>query len=128
MLLSWRLTMEGVRRMTLRVRGRAKIKIRKRKSGDEADSGQGGRVSGTCEEIGFTDFSTTYFQYLTRVITGPNSIFSHVPDTLSPSLRYDVSAADGAGGIGVDERSGATENFGNSGITVSAHNVRRGGT
>jgi hypothetical protein len=27
-------------------------------------------VSGTCEKIGFTDFSTTHFQYFTLLITG----------------------------------------------------------
>jgi hypothetical protein len=40
-------------------------------------------VSGTCEKIGFTDFSTTYFQCFALWITGPNSIFSHVPGTIS---------------------------------------------
>jgi biopolymer transport protein ExbD len=48
--------------------------------------------TGTCEEIGFTDFSTTYFQYFTRLKPGLNSISSHVPDTLSarggPMKRY----------------------------------------
>jgi hypothetical protein len=42
------------------------------------------RVPETCETIGFTDFSTTHFQYFTQLITGPNSIFSHVPDTVLP--------------------------------------------
>jgi hypothetical protein len=40
-------------------------------------------VPGTCEKFGFTDFSTTHFQQFTLLITGPNSIFSHVPDTVS---------------------------------------------
>ena len=40
------------------------------------------KVSGTCEKIGFTDFSTMYFQCFTQLITGRNSISSHVPDTL----------------------------------------------
>ena len=44
-------------------------------------SGSGKTVSGTCERIGFTDFSTTHFQYFTLLITGPNSISSHVPGT-----------------------------------------------
>jgi hypothetical protein len=38
-------------------------------------------VPGTCEKIGFTDFSTTHFQCFTQLKTGPNSIFSHVPGT-----------------------------------------------
>jgi hypothetical protein len=42
---------------------------------------EGEKVSGTCEKIGFIDFSTTYFQCFTQLITGPNSIFSHVPGT-----------------------------------------------
>jgi hypothetical protein len=41
----------------------------------------GKRVSGTCERIGFTDFGTTHFQCFTQLITGPNSISSHVPGT-----------------------------------------------
>src|ERR1035438_5674487 len=40
-LLSWRLTMEAVRHMTLLVRGGWKVEIRERKSGDEAYSRQG---------------------------------------------------------------------------------------
>jgi hypothetical protein len=39
-------------------------------------------VPGTCEKIGFTDFSTTHFQCFTQLKTGPNSIFSHVPGTI----------------------------------------------
>jgi hypothetical protein len=39
------------------------------------------KVPGTCEEIGFTDFSTTHFQRFPQLKIGPNSIFSHVPDT-----------------------------------------------
>ena len=38
-------------------------------------------MSGTCEKIGFSDFSTTHFQYFTGLKTGPNSISSHVPGT-----------------------------------------------
>jgi hypothetical protein len=38
------------------------------------------------KQIGFTDFSTTHFQYFTRLITGPNSISSHVPEAFSPPL------------------------------------------
>ena len=45
----------------------------------------GNMVSGTCEKISFTDFSTTHFQYFAQLITGPNSIFSHVPGTISRS-------------------------------------------
>ncbi|MFZ0960810.1 MAG: hypothetical protein WAO35_07875, partial [Terriglobia bacterium] len=44
-----------------------------------------GMVSGTCEKIGFTDFSTMHFQYVTRLKRGSNSIFSHVPGTISPN-------------------------------------------
>jgi hypothetical protein len=40
-------------------------------------------MSGTCEKIGFTDFSTMHFQYFTLLIAGPNSISSHVPGTFS---------------------------------------------
>jgi hypothetical protein len=39
-------------------------------------------VTGTCEKIGFSDFSTTHFQYFTGLKTGPNSISSHVPGTV----------------------------------------------
>jgi len=38
-------------------------------------------VSGTCEKIGFTDFTTTHFQCFRQLKIGPNSIFSHVPGT-----------------------------------------------
>ena len=46
----------------------------------------GGTGTGTCEEIGFSDFSTTHFQCLTLLITGPKSISSHVPDTSFPDI------------------------------------------
>ena len=46
---------------------------------DEARATHGGiRIetgAGTCEKIGFADFSTTHFQCFTQLITGPDSIF-----------------------------------------------------
>ena len=62
-------------------------------------------VPGTCEKIGFTDFSTTHFQCFTQLKTGPNSIFSHVPDTVSPdtvsprvfsSMYMDLASCEGS--------------------------------
>ena len=44
--------------------------------------------TGTCEKIGFADFSTTYFQYFTLLITGSNSVSSHVPGTIFPIDRH----------------------------------------
>jgi hypothetical protein len=41
------------------------------------------RVPGTCEKIGFANFRTTYFHQVTLRVTDGNSIFSHVPDTVS---------------------------------------------
>jgi hypothetical protein len=46
-------------------------------------------VPGTCEEIGFIDFGTMNLQWFTVWITGQNSIFSHVPDTLFPDFPLD---------------------------------------
>ena len=40
-------------------------------------------MSGTCEKIGFIKFGTTHIQWFTLWITCRNSIFSHVPGTIS---------------------------------------------
>ncbi len=54
--------------------------------------------SGTCEKIGFTDFGTTHFQCFTQLITGSNSIFSHVPDTVLPDTILPFSRMRRRGG------------------------------
>ena len=61
---------------------------------EQARSGQsvGETALGTCEKIGFADFRTSHFQCFTLLIMGPNSIFSHVPGTLSSAhLRSMIS-------------------------------------
>jgi hypothetical protein len=54
----------------------------------------GKKVSGTCEKIGFIDFSTTHFQCFTQLKTGPNSIFSHVPGRASGSSGNEIGVSD----------------------------------